>query len=71
MKTTYGLKTHANVDEDGFIKTYDYTAGNVHDLNVFETLLTGNEKEVYAIMRYLKIKVLEIVCLSEHTEISH
>lgn len=21
MKTTYGLKTHANIDEDGFIKT--------------------------------------------------
>ena len=52
IKTTYGFKTHANVDEDGFIKTFDYTAGNVHDSNVFETLLTGHEKEVYADSAY-------------------
>ena len=51
-KTTYGFKTHANVDEDGFIKSYDYTAGNVHDSQVFETLLTGNEQEVYADSAY-------------------
>jgi IS5 family transposase len=56
IKTTYGFKTHANVDEDGFIKTYDYTAGNVHDSNVFETLLTGNEKEVYADSAYKSSK---------------
>jgi len=58
MKTTYGFKTHANVDEDGFIKTYDYTAGNVHDSNVFETLLTGNEKEVYAIMHIKAVNMM-------------
>ena len=52
MKTTYGFKAHANIDEDGFIKTYDYTAGNVHDSNVFESLLTGNEKEAYADSAY-------------------
>ena len=52
MKTTYGFKAHANVDEDGFIKTYDFTAGNIHDSNVFETLLTGNEKEAYADSAY-------------------
>jgi IS5 family transposase len=52
IKTTYGFKTHANVDEDGFIKIYDYTAGNVHGSNVFETLLTGNEKETYADSAY-------------------
>lgn len=51
-KTTYGFKTHANVDEDGFIKSYDYTAGNVHDSQVFESLLTGHEKEVYADSAY-------------------
>lgn len=51
-KTTYGFKAHANVDEDGFIKSYDYTAGNVHDSQVFETLLTGNEQEVYADSAY-------------------
>lgn len=52
VKTTYGFKTHANVDEDGYIKTYDYTAGNVHDSNIFESLLTGKEKEVYADSAY-------------------
>lgn len=51
-QTTYGFKVHANVDEDGFIKSYGYTAGNVHDSNVFETLLTGQEKEVYADSAY-------------------
>lgn len=50
--STYGFKTHANVDEDGFIKSYDYTAGNVHDSNVFESLFTGNEVEVYADSAY-------------------
>lgn len=52
LKTTYGFKAHANVDEDGFIKTYDYSAGNVHDSNVFESLLTGKEQEVYADSAY-------------------
>ena len=51
-KTLYGFKAHANVDEDGFIKCYDYTAGNVHDSTVFETLLTGNEQEAYADSAY-------------------
>ena len=51
-KTTYGFKAHANVDEDGFIKSYDYTAGNTHDSNIFESLLTGNEQEVYADSAY-------------------
>jgi IS5 family transposase len=50
------IKTYANVDEDGFLKTYDYTAGNVHASNVFETLLTGNEKEVYADSAYKSSK---------------
>ena len=48
----YGFKAHANVDEDGFIKRYQYTAGNVHDSNVFKELLTGNEVEVYADSAY-------------------
>ncbi|MBQ0721754.1 MAG: IS5 family transposase, partial [Gammaproteobacteria bacterium] len=34
-KSTYGYKAHMNVDEDGFIKATDYTAGNVHDSNCF------------------------------------
>lgn len=51
-KTTYGFKAHINVEEDGFIKTYDYSAGNAHDSNVFESLFTGREKEVYADSAY-------------------
>jgi len=51
-KTTYGFKAHINVEEDGFIKRYDFTAGNVHDSQVFESLLTGKEKEAYADSAY-------------------
>ena len=51
-KTTYGFKAHINVEEDGFIKTYDYSAGNVHDSQVFESLFTGSEKEIYADSAY-------------------
>ena len=51
-KTTYGFKAHINVEEDGFIKGYDFTAGNTHDSQVFETLLTHTEKEVYADSAY-------------------
>jgi len=51
-KTTYGFKAHINADEDGFIKRYDFTAGNVHDSNIFESLLTGKEKEAFADSAY-------------------
>ncbi len=51
-KTTYGFKAHINVEEDGFIKCYDYTAGNTHDSQVFEALLTGKENEAYADSAY-------------------
>ena len=51
-KTTYGYKVHANVEEDGFIKSYSLTAGNVHDSNEFESLFTGKEKAVYADSAY-------------------
>ena len=51
-KTTYGYKAHVNVDEDGFIKKSEFTAGNVHDSQAFESLLTGKEKEVYADSAY-------------------
>ena len=53
-KTTYGygFTVHANVDEDGFIKTFAYTAGMVHDSQVFEELLTDHEKSVYADSAY-------------------
>lgn len=40
------------MDEDGFIKNYGHTAGKIHGSNVFEALLAGNEKEVYADSAY-------------------
>lgn len=52
QKTTYGFKAHINTDEDGFIKRYELTAGNVHDSNIFDNLFTGTEKEVYADSAY-------------------
>ena len=51
-KSTYGYKAHMSVDEDGFIKSTDYTAGNVHDSNCFTDLLSGNETSVYADSAY-------------------
>jgi transposase, IS5 family len=52
-KSTYGYKAHINVDEDGFIKETDYTAGNVHDSNCFTEMLSGDESSVYADSAYL------------------
>ncbi|MDP0563247.1 MAG: transposase [Candidatus Endonucleobacter sp. (ex Gigantidas childressi)] len=49
-KSTYGYKAHINVDEDGFIKSTDYTAGNVHDSNCFTELLGGDESGLMRIM---------------------
>lgn len=52
QKTTYGFKSHMNVDEDGFILSEQLSAGNLHDSQVFEDLLTGQEKAVYADSAY-------------------
>lgn len=51
-KTTYGYKAHINVEEDGFINKVQYSAGNVHDSQCLETLLTGKEHAVYADSAY-------------------
>ena len=51
-KTTYGFKAHLNVDEDGFIKSQVLTTGSLHDSQVFEQLLTGNEKVLYSDSAY-------------------
>jgi hypothetical protein len=48
MKTTFGFKAHMNVDEDGFVSSVMTTAGNVHDSQCLEDLLTGAEEAVYA-----------------------
>jgi len=55
-KSTYGYKAHINVDEDGFIKSTDYTPGNVHDSNCFTELLSGDESSVYADSAYASQK---------------
>jgi len=52
QKTTFGFKAHMNTDEDGYIKTVKVTTGSLHDSNVFEELLTGTEKEIYADSAY-------------------
>lgn len=52
-KATYGFKAHLNVEEDGFIKAVDYTAGHVHDSNCFTSLLSGNESAAYADSAYV------------------
>lgn len=52
-KSTYGFKAHINVEEDGFIKATDYTAGNTHDSNCFIDLLSGDESSAYADSAYV------------------
>lgn len=52
VKTTYGFKAHVNVDEDGIVKSTDFTAGNVHDSQCFTQLLSGKEAQVYADSAY-------------------
>ena len=54
--STYGYKAHINTDEEGFIKTVDYTAGNEHDSLSMEKLLTEKEKELYADKAYASKK---------------
>lgn len=51
-ESTYGFKAHTNVDEDGFVKKVIVTAGNVHDSQKLEELLTGTEEEVYGDSAY-------------------
>lgn len=50
--STYGFKVHINVDEDGFIKATDFTAGNLHDSNIFTQLLDDKDSAVYADSAY-------------------
>ena len=52
-KSTYGFKAHVNVEEDGFIRKTDFTAGNVHDSNCFTDLLSGGESAAYADSAYV------------------
>lgn len=56
LKTTYGYKAHVNVDEDGFVKAMELTAGNVHDSQIFTQLLSGDEEKVFADSAYASEK---------------
>ncbi|MDP2153956.1 MAG: IS5 family transposase [Methylotenera sp.] len=56
MKTTYGFKAYVNVNEDAFITSAITTAGNVHDSQCLEDLLTGTETAVYADSAYISHK---------------
>jgi IS5 family transposase len=56
MKTTFGFKAHMNVDEDGFVSSVMTTAGNVHDSQCLEELLTGAETAVYADSAYASVR---------------
>lgn len=46
-ESTFGFKTHTNVDEDGFVKKVIVTAGNVHDSQMLEEILTESEDSLY------------------------
>lgn len=55
-KSTYGFKAHLNVDEDGLIKTTDYSTGSSHDSNHFIDMLSGDESAAYADSAYVSEK---------------
>ena len=52
MKFIYGFSVHTGVDEDGFIHRQTVTPGNVHDSQERDTLLLGDESELYADAAY-------------------
>jgi len=51
-KSTYGFSVHTAVDEDGFIHRQSVTPGNVHDSQVCDRLLLGDESALYADAAY-------------------
>jgi IS5 family transposase len=52
LKSIYGYSVHTGVDEDGFIHRQTVTPGNVHDSRERDTLLLGDESELYADAAY-------------------
>ncbi|TDQ98933.1 IS5 family transposase [Paraburkholderia silvatlantica] len=53
----FGMKAHIGVDaESGLVHTVIGTAANVHDINAAETLLHGQEKDVYTDAGYQGIE---------------
>lgn len=50
---TYGFKLHVGVDEgSGIIRKAEMTAASIHDSRVFDELLSGDERAVYADKAY-------------------
>jgi IS5 family transposase len=47
-KSTYGYSVHAGVDEHGFIHRQSVTPGHVHDSQLRDELLLGDETALYA-----------------------
>lgn len=56
MKSTYGFSVHTAVDEDGFIHRQTVTPGNVHDSQERDTLLLGDETQLYADAAYSSVQ---------------
>lgn len=52
VTSTYGYSVHTGVDEDGFIHRQTVTPGNVHDSQERDTLLLGDEAQLYADAAY-------------------
>lgn len=52
QKSIYGYSVHTGVDEDGFIHRQTVTAGNIHDSRERDTLLLGDESQLYADAAY-------------------
>lgn len=49
----FGMKAHVGTDiKRGIVHSLETTAANVHDSQVFETLLHGEEKSIYADSAY-------------------
>jgi IS5 family transposase len=58
-KSTYGYSVHTGVDEDGFVHRQSITSGNVHDSQELDTLLLGDESQLYADSAYSSKKTNE------------
>lgn len=59
VTSTYGYSVHVGVDEDGFIHRQTVTPGNVHDSRERDTLLLGDESQLYADAAYSSAETRE------------
>jgi IS5 family transposase len=59
LKSIYGFSVHTGVDEDGFIHRQTVTPGNVHDSRERDTLLLGDESQLYADAAYSSAETRE------------